>query len=51
MELLTEAYPSQATCEEQVLLIKKDAKFINDNLYPLEVISASCVPEVEDAKY
>lgn len=51
MELITEAYPTQESCIQQVELVRKDVKSINDNLYPIEIVSIACVPEVQEPNY
>ena len=51
MELITEAYPSQESCNQQIELVRKDIKSINDNLYPIEIVSIACVPEVQEPNY
>ena len=51
MELITEVYTSQESCIQQTELVRKDVKSINDNLYPIEIVSLACVPEVQEPNY
>jgi len=45
MEIVSESYPTMTECLLQKPLIRESVKSINDNLYPLKLVSVSCVPE------
>lgn len=48
MEVISESYPSMEECLVQKPLVRESVKSINEHLYPLQLISVSCVPEKKD---